>query len=153
MYFHSKHFLFVVSPSWIPSPHFFSFSFGRVGLPCVCPSILAHQISAGLGTSSPTKTRQGRLVRELMPHSGYSFRECFCSSCWQTHIETELHICYVCARGLITACVYSLVGGSVSELKGVQVSWFSWICFINCAEVSKMIRNPCEDAQWSCIQL
>jgi hypothetical protein len=28
-------------------------------------------------------------------------------------METELHICYICAEGLVPACVCSYVGGSV----------------------------------------
>jgi hypothetical protein len=30
-------------------------------------------------------------------------------------METELHICYICARGLLLVCLCSLVDGSVSE--------------------------------------
>lgn len=29
-------------------------------------------------------------------------------------METELHLCYICAGGLVPACVGSVVGGSVS---------------------------------------
>jgi hypothetical protein len=44
-----------------------------------------------------------------------SVRDSSCSSCWGNHMETELHICYICARGPHSTCEYSLVGGSVSE--------------------------------------
>lgn len=30
-------------------------------------------------------------------------------------MDTELHICCICVRSLVPACVWSLVGGSVSE--------------------------------------
>jgi len=80
---------------WSPPPH---------------ASTLTYYVSKGLGASSHTEARQGSLVGERIPQTGNSFSTC--SSCWETHMETELHIC---APGLCPACVYSLVSVSVSE--------------------------------------
>ena len=62
-----------------------------------------------------TAARQGSLVGEQIAKSGYSFRDNPCSSCWETHLDTELRVCYICSDGLCPAHVCSLVGGAVSE--------------------------------------
>jgi hypothetical protein len=41
--------------------------------------------------------------------------ESLLSRCWETHMETKLHVCYICAGGLSPAHVCYLVGGSASE--------------------------------------
>jgi hypothetical protein len=55
---------------------------------------------------------------EQIPQIPNSFRDSpCCSSCWGSHMKTELYICYICAGlgalGPGNGC--SLVGGSVSE--------------------------------------
>jgi hypothetical protein len=52
---------------------------------------------------------------EQIPKIVKSFRDSLYSSCWETHMKSEMHICYVCARNLSSVCVCSLVGGSDSE--------------------------------------
>ena len=47
--------------------------------------------------------------------SGYSFRDTPHSSCWGTHIQTELHVSYLCVRGRNPDHVCSFIGGSISE--------------------------------------
>lgn len=54
-----------------------------------------HQVSAILGISSTTEARQGGPAWELIPESGYGFKESFYSTCWETYRKTELHICYI----------------------------------------------------------
>jgi hypothetical protein len=58
-----------------------------------------HPISTVLGVSSPTENRQGSPFREWIVQSGNSFRNSPWSS-WQTHIENEQHICYICAGSI-----------------------------------------------------
>ena len=48
--------------------------------------------------------RQGNPVGEQIPQSGYSFGNSPCFSCWGTHMETELYICYICAGRLGPPC-------------------------------------------------
>jgi len=76
---------------------------------------MAHQVSAGLGISSPTEARESSPVGEQISQIDNSFRDSPLSSCWGTHMETELHICYICAGGFSPAVVLCSVGGSVSE--------------------------------------
>ena len=52
------------------------------------PRYLVHQISAGLGPSSPTEVRQGRPVGKQIPQSGYSFRDNPSSNCWGTYMDS-----------------------------------------------------------------
>lgn len=34
------------------------------------------------------------------PETGKKFRDIPCLSCWETHMMTKLHFCYICAEGL-----------------------------------------------------
>jgi hypothetical protein len=71
---------------------------------------MPYQVSARVGLYSFTEARQGSPVEEQILKSCYSFRENHCSSCWGSHVETELHVCYICAGGPAPALVYYLVG-------------------------------------------
>lgn len=62
------------------------------------------QVSAQLGTFSPTEARQDS------PVTCSNFRGSN-STCWATHIKTAQYICYKYAGGLIPVRVWSLVGG------------------------------------------
>jgi hypothetical protein len=79
-----------------------------------------YQVSAGLGDSSPTEASP---VGEWTPQTGNVFKDSPYSSCWRTHINTELHICYIYARSVGPACVLFLVCGSVSE----SSQWFRFV--------------------------
>lgn len=81
----------------------------------ICPPTLAYQVSAKLGASARTEAKQGNPAGERIPKSGYIFRKNLHSSCRGTYIETKLPIYYLCSQVLIPACVWSLVGGSISE--------------------------------------
>ena len=74
-----------------------------------------HIRFAGLGSFSNTEARQGSPVGEQIPQLDHSFRDSPLPVVGVTHMETVLHICYICARGLGPAHVYSLIGGSVYE--------------------------------------
>lgn len=84
-----------------PSPHFaeylapFPFSSERVGLLWVSPD-LTYLVSAGLGATSPTESRQGRSVANGFYSQAIELGTA-CSSCWGTYMESDLHICYICA--------------------------------------------------------
>ena len=61
----------MLTPSWSPLPEFFTPSSvpsppERV-LPCGLPPSLWHQVSTGLGASSPTGARQGGMVASDQP--------------------------------------------------------------------------------------
>lgn len=75
---------------------------------------LAHQVTAGSGTSSPTEARQDNTARGRDTEVGNRVRNNHHSNCWGTHMETKLHICYICSGDLGSAPASSLVGGSVS---------------------------------------
>ena len=55
------------------------------------------------------------LLGEENPQAGNRFRDSPCSRCCGTHMKIEVHICYICARGLGLARAHCLVGGSVSR--------------------------------------
>jgi hypothetical protein len=104
-----------------------------------CHPILAHQVieervrsfshqgTAKLGTFSTTEARQGGPVRGIESTGQQHAQGHPHSSCWETHMKTKLHICYVCAGGLNPVHACSLVGGSVSgSPQGSRVKWFCW---------------------------
>jgi hypothetical protein len=106
--------LFIYIQSHISSPlqslsaHPYSpFTLRVLGPPSYPPS-LAHQISAGLGISFPSEDRQGSPIGKWIVQSGCSFTESPLSSCWGTHMETKLHICYICFGSLDPAHVCML---------------------------------------------
>ena len=72
----------------------------RVGLLRRSPT-LAHQVSAGLGFCCPTEARPDKaaLLGNLFHSQVTTLEAAPCSSCWGTHMETELNICYICAWG------------------------------------------------------
>ena len=76
---------------------------------------IVHQIFGGISASSPTEARHVSPVREEIPKMGRSYRDTVCYSSWRTLLQTELHICYICARSLSPVSVWYLVGGSVFE--------------------------------------
>jgi hypothetical protein len=92
-------------PPYRVSPLFFISFFSDMMGPTRYPLTLTHQIPRGLGASSPTEARQGSSVGKWIPWSGFSFRDIPSSSYWEIHLETELHICYKCARGLSLAFI------------------------------------------------
>ena len=73
-------------------------------------SILEHQVSAILGRPFPAEARQESSVSALIPQSRYSFMKNLCSICSGNHMETKLHICYIC----------------VERLKSSQYMIFNW---------------------------
>jgi hypothetical protein len=79
-----------------------------------------HQVSAGIGTFSPTEKKQGSPVREHIPQTSNS------SSCWATHMKNDLHVRYISVGPQVQAGVCSLVGGSVSVSSKVLVIWLCW---------------------------
>jgi hypothetical protein len=77
----------------------------------VFPPSLEHQVFAGSVTASLTEARQGSTVGEWILQISNNFRDSPCSSVvGGTHMETELHICYIC-QGWAVVC--SWVGGSI----------------------------------------
>lgn len=79
--FHFYACVFEIFPPHTPPrsflPSFLPVSFERVGKHPFLgyPPTLVYQISAGLGTSFPTKARQGSSVREQIPQTGHSLRD------------------------------------------------------------------------------
>lgn len=104
--------------SQMPSLHPLSSSLRRWQCVPGYPPTLVLQVSARLGASSPTEARLDSPVGEWIPQSGYSFRECLCSSCWGIHMETELHVYYIGAWGTLfqPTCVLWLVAQSLRDL-------------------------------------
>jgi hypothetical protein len=102
-------------------------------LPCISPSQSLSPlfvweggfswVSCNPGASSVCRVRYilshwgqtGQPCWEIIPQSGGSFRDKPCSHCWETHIETELYICYIYSVGLSPPCLCFFVGGSVAE--------------------------------------
>lgn len=94
-------------PHSLPSLHFFS---QRVQNPCGYPPTLAHQVPAGLGSSSLTESREGS------PKRGNSLWDSPCSRCsgptWKLSCKcAEVGV----GMGDRLTCVCSLIGTSVSE--------------------------------------
>lgn len=74
---------------------------------------LTHQVSAGLGTSYPTEARQDSPVRGM----GYTDRQATDSGAAPAPaVGGSLHIYYIWSGDLGSACVHSLIGGSISRL-------------------------------------
>lgn len=97
------------------------------------PPTLTHQVSAGLGASSPTEAGQGALFENGFPQSGNSFMDSPYSSCWGIHMEIELYICYICPGDLGPA-MYALwlVSGSFQDLRPVDtVALYIALCSLS----------------------
>lgn len=77
----------------LPILHPLSLSLLRVWGPKGIPP--PWYIKSKLGESSTTEARQGIPVRKQIPQSGYSFNDSAFYSCWGTHMEIELYVCYI----------------------------------------------------------
>lgn len=91
-------YLLIIYSLYIPiavlhgTPHRGPFPFFLIGwspIPSSHLHTLAHQVSAGLGTSTSTEAKQRLLLGEL---KGNSFKDTSCSNCWRTNMKSELHI-------------------------------------------------------------
>ena len=70
------------------------------------PGALAHQLSSWL-----TNFFYWGQLGIWFPQTVNSYRDSPCCTYWGTHMETELHICYICTICHDPATVYFLVGG------------------------------------------
>jgi len=77
---------------------------------------LVHQVFAGLCVFSLSlRPYKGALLGNGFHSQATALGDSPRSSCWGTHMEIELQICYICGVGLGPACASSLVGDLVSE--------------------------------------
>jgi hypothetical protein len=114
--------LLLILPSQGSTPMPLSLSSERVGPPRYAP-IHVDQVSVGLGKSSSADVRQGSPVREQIPQTGNSSHSSYSGD----YVETELHICYLCARGPRSSpCIPFGWWLSLWELLRVQVCWLCW---------------------------
>ena len=66
-------------------------------LPSQSPSLtMSYQVSVRLAHPLSLRPDRAALLGNGYHSQDYSFRESLHSSCWGTHMETELHICYIC---------------------------------------------------------
>ena len=68
-----------------------------------------------IGTYSPTEARQDNSVGKCILQTSNNFKDNTCSSWWGIHMESKLHICYICIRDLGLAIVSFLYGDSTFE--------------------------------------
>lgn len=103
-------------PSSYPFQFVFPLFYERIGTPSGYPPTLAHHVCAGLGSFSPTETRQGSPVGKQNTQSDYNFRDSLCSSCsgGDPPRNCAAHLVQMCQGPPSSPCMF-LVGGSVSE--------------------------------------
>lgn len=85
---------------------------------------LAHQVSVGPGTFSPTEARQGHPAKRPLPHrQATAFWTSPCSSCLG-HTKTKLHICYIYAgRPRSSPRLFFGRKGESSAYGGIYLPW------------------------------
>jgi hypothetical protein len=108
-------YLFTLHPTYCPSPGdpLTQFLLPLLWLgrdPSVYPWVLAHQISVGLGRSSPTEARQSSPAKRTYP-TDRQLCSSFSGLTWRPKCTSATYVW----GGLGPARVCSLVGGSVSS--------------------------------------
>lgn len=94
----------------------------------VYPSTLAHQVSPGLDSSSSTLAKEGSLFVEWVLQRGISWKDSTHFSFWGTHMDIELHICYIYWGWvrLSSTHVDSLICDWICEAPQVSSIYHSW---------------------------
>lgn len=92
-----------------------------VWLPLLGVPLFWHNVVAWLGAFDSTKLRQGSPVIGSYP-TDWQQLDSPCSSCWGTHMKTELHLSYKCACGAVLSMLCMVFGGwfNVCEPPNIQ---------------------------------
>lgn len=99
------------TPHTVPPLSPFLFSSERVEAPLPVPPTLACEVSAGLGTSSPTESDESAQLGDVLCRQVAALGTAQLQLSG-THVKTELWICYICVgtssvvnSSLVNVCI------------------------------------------------